>query len=83
MCLRDGHSWRVGTQLDVGWTVDATVTGLAITSAIPPVYDAYATIVVPTLDAEPATPRRRPTRGAVWAVPGPMMVARLPRHRLR
>jgi hypothetical protein len=50
--LLDGQTWRVGTHLDVEWIADGTGVGLAITSAIPPVFDAYATIVVPDLEAD-------------------------------
>jgi hypothetical protein len=44
---RWGRDWRVGTDADVAWINDATSTGLTITSAIPPVFADYATIVVP------------------------------------
>jgi hypothetical protein len=36
----------------VAWIKDATATGLSVTSAIPPVFDAYATIVLPEDDRE-------------------------------
>jgi hypothetical protein len=42
-----GHSWRVGTDADVAWIAEGTSVTLAITAAIPPVFDAYATIVLP------------------------------------
>lgn len=42
-----GHSWRVGTDAEVAWIARGTSPGLAITAAIPPVFDAYATIVLP------------------------------------
>jgi hypothetical protein len=45
--VRDGRAWRIGTDADVAWIVNGTSTGLTITSAIPPVFDAYATIVLP------------------------------------
>ncbi len=38
---------RFGTDADVAWIREATSVGLSITSAIPPIYSAYATIVVP------------------------------------
>lgn len=50
-----GHSWRIGTSADVAWIVEGTSVGLAITSAIPPVFAAYATVVLP--DGEPGTGR--------------------------
>ncbi|MGY1805674.1 hypothetical protein ACI78T_20500 [Blastococcus sp. SYSU D00922] len=44
---RDGRRWRIGTDADVAWIRAATPPGLTITSAIPPVFEAYATLVVP------------------------------------
>lgn len=44
---KDGRDWRIGTDADVAWIRAATPPGLAITSAIPPVFDAYATVLVP------------------------------------
>lgn len=44
---KDGRQWRIGTDADVAWIHESTAPGLAITSAIPPVFAAYATIVVP------------------------------------
>ncbi|HLK01268.1 MAG TPA: hypothetical protein VKU39_15350 [Streptosporangiaceae bacterium] len=48
--MKDGHAWRIGTDADVAWIVGGTSPGLAITSAIPPVFEAYATIVLPSHD---------------------------------
>lgn len=45
--VKDGRSWRIGGDAEVAWIGAGTVTGLTITSAIPPIFDAYATIVVP------------------------------------
>jgi hypothetical protein len=50
--VKDGQSWRMGTQDEVGWIQDRTPGGVAITSAIPPVFDDYATVVIPEDDAE-------------------------------
>jgi hypothetical protein len=47
-----GHSWRIGTGAEVGWIARATSPGLAITAAIPPVFDAYATIILPDSGAD-------------------------------
>lgn len=47
MLWKDGRQWRIGSQVVVEWIRNFTPKGLAITSAIPPVFDAYATIVVP------------------------------------
>ncbi|MFG2052673.1 hypothetical protein ACGFI9_01460 [Micromonospora sp. NPDC048930] len=40
---KDGRSWRIGTAADVDWIAGHTTSGLSITTAIPPVFDAYAT----------------------------------------
>jgi len=45
--VKDGRAWRIGGAADVAWIVNGTEYGVAITSAIPPIFDAYATIVVP------------------------------------
>lgn len=47
---RDGGIWQVGTAAEVDWITKGTSTGLAVTSAIPPVFAAYATVVVPEPD---------------------------------
>jgi hypothetical protein len=44
---RDGRSWRVGTDAEVAWIAGGTIVDRTITSAIPPVFEAYATIVLP------------------------------------
>ena len=44
---RDGSTWRIGTETEVAWITDGTSPGLTITSAIPPVFAAYATVVRP------------------------------------
>jgi hypothetical protein len=44
---RDGSTWRIGTEKEVAWIADGTSTGVAITAAIPPVFEAYATVVRP------------------------------------
>lgn len=44
---RDGSTWRTGTAADVAWITEHTSVGLTITSAIPPVFEAYATVVLP------------------------------------
>ncbi len=47
---KDGRAWRVGTQAEVAWIVSGTSPGLTITAAIPPVFESYATIVLPGSD---------------------------------
>ena len=44
---RDGRAWRIGTDAVVAWIADGTSAGRTITAAIPPIFEAYATIVVP------------------------------------
>src|SRR2546427_12500084 len=44
---KDGRSWRIGTASDVAWLAGHTTQGLSITTAIPPVFDAYATFYPP------------------------------------
>ncbi len=43
---KDGLTWRFGTKDDVAWIQAGISVGLEITSAIPPVFDAYATVIV-------------------------------------
>lgn len=47
---KDGRSWLVGDFAEVAWIADHTTIGVAITSAIPPIFEAYATVVVPDLE---------------------------------
>jgi hypothetical protein len=44
---KDGQSWRIGTDHDVAWIAGQTTSGLSVTTAIPPVFDAYATFYQP------------------------------------
>ncbi|HEY9412358.1 MAG TPA: hypothetical protein VIP77_22460 [Jiangellaceae bacterium] len=44
---KDGRSWRIGTASDVAWLAGRTTPGVSITTAIPPVFDAYATFYPP------------------------------------
>jgi hypothetical protein len=44
---KDGGTWRVGTDAEVAWIAEGTSVGLTITAAIPPVFDAYATVLLP------------------------------------
>jgi hypothetical protein len=48
----DGSRWRVGTGADVAWIAEGTAVGRSITAAIPPVFEAYATVVLPDEDEE-------------------------------
>lgn len=44
---RDGSTWPLGKATDVAWIAIGTNIGTAITSAIPAVFDGYATILLP------------------------------------
>ncbi len=44
---RDGHTWPIGTQAEVEWINLFRARGPTIKSAIPPGFDAYATVVIP------------------------------------
>jgi hypothetical protein len=44
---KDGGTWRVGTDAEVAWIAEGTSVGLTITAAIPPVFEAYATVLLP------------------------------------
>ncbi len=44
---KDGQEWRLGTSAHVAWIVGHTTQGTSITTAIPPVFDAYATAYPP------------------------------------
>jgi hypothetical protein len=46
--VKAGRAWRIGTEADVAWIVDGTSVGPNITSAIPPVFEAYATVELPS-----------------------------------
>jgi hypothetical protein len=41
---KDGREWRIGGAADVGWIGEGTEGGVRITSGIPPVFAAYATL---------------------------------------
>ena len=49
---QDGSRWQIGTATDVDWIAKGTSSGLSITSGIPPVFAAYATVVLPTTEDE-------------------------------
>ncbi len=58
--VRDGRAWRIGDDTEVSWIQGGTSITKAITSAIPPVFDAYATLELPQNSG--ADPQRRDTR---------------------
>ena len=45
---KDQRNWSLGTDADVAWINDQTTAGRTITSAIPPVFDAYCTVKLPS-----------------------------------
>jgi len=45
--IKGGREWRIGREADFAWIEEGTQVGLAITSAIPPVFEAYATLEHP------------------------------------
>ena len=55
---RDGVDWVIGTRADVSWISNGTVTGLEITSAIPPIYADYCTIELPETELDDDSQRR-------------------------
>src|SRR4051794_8973001 len=44
---RDGQEWEIGSDAEVAWITGATSIGKTIRSAIPPVFESYATVVLP------------------------------------
>lgn len=44
---REGSTWRIGTDAQVAWIAQSTSTGRTITAAIPPGFEAYATVMLP------------------------------------
>jgi hypothetical protein len=44
---RDGRAWRIGGEAEVAWIRENTEVSFAIASAIPPVFEAYATLELP------------------------------------
>ncbi|MFI6782621.1 hypothetical protein [Micromonospora sp. NPDC050276] len=44
---KDGRAWRIGTSAQVAWIAAGTTPGLTIAAAIPPGFEAYATVVLP------------------------------------
>lgn len=44
---KDGRRWRIGRHTEIAWIEENTESGLTIMSAIPPVFEAYATLEEP------------------------------------
>jgi hypothetical protein len=51
---KDGRAWRIGGEADVAWIRENTEVSFAITSAIPPVFEAYATLELPASGDHPS-----------------------------
>lgn len=45
--MKDGREWRIGSAEEVRWIDDRTSPGVQIVSALPPVFEAYATLEHP------------------------------------
>ncbi|MEU9507109.1 hypothetical protein AB0D32_12600 [Micromonospora sp. NPDC048170] len=55
---KDGRDWRIGAAADVSWIAGRTTAGVSITTAIPPVFAAYATTY--QVDDSPPPPTSTP-----------------------
>lgn len=44
---KDGQTWRLGTSAEVAWINDGTSIGMTVSAAIPELFQAYATLVLP------------------------------------
>ncbi|MGZ4306043.1 MAG: hypothetical protein ACXVSL_14395 [Solirubrobacteraceae bacterium] len=44
---KDDRRWRIGSDAEIAWIRDSTQISPGITSAIPPVFEAYATVELP------------------------------------
>jgi hypothetical protein len=49
---RDGRKWRIGTDDDIAWITSGTTRSRTINAAIPAVFEAYATLVLPDTISE-------------------------------
>jgi hypothetical protein len=60
---KDGRTWRIGGDAEVAWIRDNSEISFAITSAIPPIFEAYATLALPgTGDHSSESPLEDPDR---------------------
>jgi hypothetical protein len=57
--FRDGKGWLLGTAHDIEWIATATTVDRTITSAIPPAFDAYATVALPSGEEGPERREQR------------------------
>jgi hypothetical protein len=73
---RDGRAWRIGSNAQVAWIDENTTLGRAITSAIPPVFEAYATLEHP----ETGESETRPCEFEDWDCHVASVIAVLSEH---
>jgi hypothetical protein len=60
---KDGRVWRMGREADVAWIRESATVSFAITSAIPPIFEAYATLKLPgSGDHDARSPLEDPDR---------------------
>src|ERR1700761_9361090 len=45
--VKDDRAWRIGTTAEVAWITAGTSIDRTVTSAVPPVFETYATVVLP------------------------------------
>ena len=63
--MKGGRAWRIGLDAEIAWIRENTKPGLGITSAIPPLFAAYATLELPgTGEHDPASWFEDPDRHA-------------------
>lgn len=63
--VKNGVAWRIGTDAEVSWIRGRTTPGLTIASAIPPVFDCYATVAFPADDEDRLSQLRAEHDGAI------------------
>ena len=76
---RDGSTWRIGTEAEVGWIATGTSPDRTITGAVPAVFEAYATVLVAYGEERDAHDRAvltllassRPANGGGWGISTP------------
>jgi hypothetical protein len=62
---RGSANWEIDTPADMSWIKDGTATGMTITSAIPPVFAAYATATDPETHDSNNAPTARYTEAVL------------------
>jgi hypothetical protein len=49
---KDGRAWRIGRDREIAWIQENTKSSSGITSAIPPMFEAYATVQLPVAPSD-------------------------------